>query len=82
MRKSLQPPAMEGRILIDIRGVCHLASLSITTVRRLIDEKLFPPGIKCGGARNTSRRWVKSDIIAFLESDIPHAATVEVTLGR
>jgi predicted DNA-binding transcriptional regulator AlpA len=80
MRATL-PPVTEGRILIDIRGVCYLSYLSDETIRKLMNEGRFPRGFKLGTAPNSPRRWVRSEIVAFLERGLDMAQAEEVAHG-
>jgi len=79
--RATAPPLTKGRILIDIRGVCHLSSLSDETIRNLMNEGRFPRGFKLGTAPNSPRRWVRSEIVAFLERGLDMAQAEGVVHG-
>jgi predicted DNA-binding transcriptional regulator AlpA len=74
-------PATEGKVLIELVAVCHLASLSDTTIRTLIDKKRFPAGFKVGDSPNSPRRWVRAEVVAFLEGGMLHRDAAEVAPG-
>jgi hypothetical protein len=74
-------PAMEGKVQIDLVVIWHLASLSDTTIRTLIDEKPFPAGVKVGDSPNAPCRLVSAEVISFLEGRMFHRDEAEVVPG-
>ncbi len=60
----------EREQLLTLKEVCELVAMSPSTVRRRIEDAGFPPGIMVGPR---ARRWLRSEIEAWIESR-PRAA--------
>lgn len=60
------PVEESTQAMLDVRHVCALVGLSVTTVMRWSDKGDFPKPIKYGKAKTSPIRWKRKDVIRWL----------------
>ncbi len=56
-------------LLLDVKGVCALVTLSRATIRRMVSAGKFPQPVHVGlGISRRSLRWRRSDVKAWVDA--------------